>query len=41
MNKYLILLLLVILVVLFGVKRVEGMQMQEKKKTVAAMKKFM
>lgn len=41
MNQYLI-VLLVILVILFGMKRVEGMQMQEKKKkTIVALKKFM
>jgi hypothetical protein len=40
MNNYL-LIVLVILVVLMGMRRIEGMKMEEKKKKVTALKKFM
>jgi hypothetical protein len=40
MNNYL-LIVLVILVVLVGMRRIEGMKMEEKKKKVTALKKFM
>jgi hypothetical protein len=40
MNNYL-LTVLVILVVLIGMRRVEGMKVEEKKKKITALKKFM
>ena len=40
MNNYL-LIVLTILVVLVGMRRIEGMKMEEKKKKIAALKKFM
>jgi hypothetical protein len=40
MNNYL-LTVLVILVVLIGMRRVEGMKVEERKKKITALKKFM
>ena len=40
MNNYL-LIVLVILVILVAMKRVEGMKVEDKKKKIAALKKFM
>lgn len=40
MNNYL-LIVLAILVVLAGMRRVEGMKIEEKKKKLTALKKFM
>lgn len=40
MNNYL-LIVLGFLIILVGLKRVEGMKMEEKKKKIAALKKFM
>jgi hypothetical protein len=40
MNTYLI-VVLAILIILVGMKRVEGMKNEEKKKKITALKKFM
>lgn len=40
MNNYL-LIVLGFLIILVGLKRVEGMKMEEKKKRITALKKFM
>jgi len=40
MNNYL-LIVLAILVVLVGMRRVEGMKVEERKKKITALKKFM
>lgn len=40
MNNYL-LIVLGFLIILVGLKRVEGMKMEEKKKKITALKKFM
>ena len=40
MNNYII-IVIAILIVLVGIRRVEGMKMEDKKKKINALKKFM